>query len=94
MENIIPRFRKVALAEGVSYLAIFFISMPLKYGFEIAWPNKVIGMIHGILFMAYIVTAVPLFTKLYWDTDERLLPVCLAAIIPFGTFWLERKYLR
>ena len=94
MEDIIPRFKKVAIAEGISYLAIFLISMPLKYIWEIGWPNKVIGMIHGVLFVLYIIRAVPLFTKLKWDIEDRLLPVALAAIIPFGTFWLERKYLR
>lgn len=89
----IRRFRIVAIAEGISYLAIFFVSMPLKYIWHIGWPNKVIGLAHGVLFVLYLFYALQLFTKLDWP-KKRIIPVGLASIIPFGTFWLERKYLR
>ena len=92
-ERIISRFRKVAIAEGISYLMLFVISMPLKYLANILWPNQVIGLIHGVLFMAYMLLAIPLFTKLKWPF-KRMLLVIIASLLPFGTFWLEKRYLR
>jgi integral membrane protein len=46
-----------------------------------------------VLFVGYLVTAVPLFTKLKWST-ERIYGLLLAGFLPFGTFVVERKWLR
>lgn len=93
MNPIISRFQKVALAEGWSFIILLFVAMPLKYFMDMPMAVRVVGMIHGILFIAYILFAIPLFSKLKWDI-ERLPVVIGASLIPFGTFWLDRKYLR
>ena len=49
--------RITAIAEGISYLA-FALTMPLKYMWEIAWPNKIVGMAHGVLFVAFCLLVV------------------------------------
>ncbi len=90
---ILSRFRSVAIAEGISFLVLLFIAMPLKYMAGMPLAVKYVGWAHGLLFIAYIVTAVPLFTKLKWP-GERLYGVAMAALLPFGTFVLERKWLR
>lgn len=90
---IIRRFRSVAIAEGWSYLILLFIAMPLKYLAEMPWAVKVVGWAHGVLFIWYWVAAIPLFTKLKWDID-RVVGLGLASIIPFGTFVMERRWLR
>lgn len=90
---IITRFRRWAIAEGWSYLILLFIAMPLKYLAEWPWGVKVVGWAHGILFIGYWVTAIPLFTKLRWELD-RIVGLGLASILPFGTFVMERKWLR
>lgn len=90
---IIRRFRAIAIAEGISFLVLLFIAMPLKYQAGMPLPVKYTGWAHGILFIAYIAAAVPLFTKLKWAT-ERIYGVTFAALLPFGTFVLERKWLR
>ncbi|MBK9148065.1 MAG: DUF3817 domain-containing protein [Flavobacteriales bacterium] len=90
---IIRRFRTVAIAEGVSFILLLFIAMPLKHFFGMPMAVKVVGWAHGLLFVAYWVAAVPLFTKLKWDT-ERIVGLGLASVLPFGTFVLERKWLR
>jgi integral membrane protein len=92
-EPIIRRFRTVAIAEGVSFILLLFIAMPLKYAFGMPMAVKVVGWAHGLLFVAYWVAAVPLFTKLKWD-PERMVGIGLASVLPFGTFVLERKWLR
>lgn len=93
MNPIIKRFRTIAIAEGISFLVLLLVAMPLKYMMGIEIAVKVVGWLHGILFIAYWVLAVPLFTKLKWDV-ERIIGLGLASILPFGTFVMEHKWLR
>lgn len=92
-DPIIRRFRTVAIAEGVSFILLLFIAMPLKHFFGVPMAVKVVGWAHGVLFIGYWIAAVPLFTKLKWD-PERIVGLGLASVLPFGTFVLERKWLR
>jgi integral membrane protein len=87
-ETILRRFRQVALAEGISFLLLLCVAMPLKYMAGIPEAVKVMGWLHGVLFMAYGAAAVPLFHKLKWPL-ERVYAVFLAAILPLGTFVLD-----
>jgi integral membrane protein len=90
---IIDRFRKIAIAEGWSFLLLIFIAMPLKYLADWPYAVKYVGWAHGVLFIAYWVAAIPLFTKLKWDA-ERIIGLGAASVLPFGTFVMERKWLR
>ena len=92
-EKIIRHFRTIAIIEGVSFLVLLGIAMPLKYMADLPMAVKAVGWIHGILFIWYWVAAVPLFTRLKWD-PERVIGLGLASILPFGTFVMERKWLR
>jgi integral membrane protein len=67
--------------------------MPLKYIWDNGDPNKVIGMAHGFLFLAYVVFAILMKPERKWD-NKTLTIVLLCSIIPFGTFWMDKKYLR
>jgi integral membrane protein len=88
----IKRFRFFCVAEGLSWIALL-AAMVVKYGFDrpeaVRWP----GMVHGLLFLGYLITALPLFTRLKWST-ERIYGVLAAGFLPFGTFVLERRWLR
>ncbi|MCK8520526.1 DUF3817 domain-containing protein [Aquimarina sp. D1M17] len=86
-------FRWISYLEGVSYLLILFVTMPLKYLFDSPEPNKVIGMAHGFLFLIYIVFAFVIKPEKQWN-NKTLGIVLLCSIIPFGTFWMDKKYLR
>ena len=90
---VIRRFRVIAILEGISFLVLLFIAMPLKYLADLPLMVKYVGWAHGILFISYILLAVPLFTRLKWSM-ERIYAVGIAALLPFGTFVLERKWLR
>lgn len=89
----INRFRWVALMEGISFLVLLFIAMPLKYFADMPLAVKYVGWAHGVLFIAYIVLAIPLFTHVKWPL-ERVYGVGIASLLPFGTFVLERRWLR
>jgi integral membrane protein len=84
-------FKIVATLEGISLLLLFFVAMPLKYYFDTPEYVRPVGMAHGILFIAYIVMALMLKFEQDWPI-KKLLIVCLASIIPFGTFYIEYKY--
>ena len=90
---IISRFRTIARAEGFSFLFLLFVAMPLKYLADMPLAVKYTGWAHGVLFIAYWIAAVPLFTKLKWDA-ERIIGLGAASVLPFGTFVLEAKWLK
>lgn len=89
---MLKSFKWIARGEGISLLVLLFIAMPLKY----IWNNpswvEVVGMIHGVLFVAYVAWAIWVYLELKWSI-KRLALVILASIIPFGTFYVESKYL-
>ena len=93
MFSLFNSFKIVALLEGVSYILLLFIATPIKYLAHDPQYVKLLGMPHGILFLAYIVMAVILAPKLKWN-GKTLLIVLAASVIPFGTFYVDRKYLK
>jgi integral membrane protein len=93
MSKLLTGFRITALLEGVSYLLLLFIAVPIKYLYEDPQYVKMLGMPHGILFMAYIVLAILISANMKWKTKTILL-VLLASVIPFGTFYIDKKYLK
>ena len=90
MRNI---FRLVALLEGVSYILLLFIAVPIKYwGGDEQWV-KLLGMPHGILFVSYIIFAFLIKENEKWGMKDLGI-VLLASILPFGTFYIDSKYLK
>ncbi len=90
---MLKSFRILSLLEGISFLLILFVTMPLKYIWDNGMPNKVIGMAHGFLFLGYIVMAILMKPERKWD-NKTLYIVLACSVIPFGTFWMDKKYLR
>ncbi len=86
----IGRFRMLAFTEGVSFLVILFITMPLKYAFSMPMPNKVFGLAHGLLFVMYVFAVIQLKIVQRWSFKTFFLAL-IASIIPFGTFWADAK---
>lgn len=91
--QLVRWFKAVAIAEGTSFLVLLGIAMPLKYMAGMPQAVQVVGWLHGILFVAYGLLGLTMFTHLKWPL-ERMSGVFLAGVIPFGTFVLERKWLR
>ncbi|HLA56128.1 MAG TPA: DUF3817 domain-containing protein [Flavobacterium sp.] len=88
-------FKIVALLEGVSYLVLFGNMLLIKHNNPELYHTLLfpIGMAHGLLFISYIILAFMLRAEENWDNKKFVL-ICLASIVPFGTFFMERKYLR
>jgi len=86
-------FRIISFLEGVSYLLLLFIATPIKYIQGNEAYVKMLGMPHGILFMLYIVLAIVLRNEMKWNSKSFTI-ILLCAIITFGTFYVDKKYLR
>jgi len=87
-------FKFIAIAEGISYIALFanmLIIKPNNFDFykTLLFP---IGMTHGILFMAYIYLAFMIKEKQNWNLKDFIV-VLISSLLPFATFFIERKYL-
>lgn len=93
MFSLINIFRITALLEGVSYILLLGIAVPIKYALNDPTYVKLLGMPHGLLFIAYIVLAIMVGSQLKWN-NKTLFIVLAASIIPFGTFYIDKKYLK
>jgi integral membrane protein len=79
--------------EGISYLILIGIAMPLKYIAHKPEAVKIVGMVHGILFVAYVIILLVIAYRLKWEMKKISLAF-LAAFIPFGTFWADYSLFR
>ena len=91
--KMIKIFKIIAFLEGISLLALFGFAMPMKYFFNRPEYISSFGMTHGLLFIAYIVLAIMLKLEENWESKKFAI-ICLASIVPFGTFYVENKYLK
>ncbi len=93
LKTQLGRLRVIAFLEGISFLVILFVTMPLKYLFAYPQANMTVGMIHGLLFMLYVLAVIQAKIIFNWDYKTTGLAL-LASIIPFGTFWADKKIFR
>ncbi len=90
--TVLGQLRILAITEGISYLLLI-PTIILKYGFEMGLPNKIVGSIHGILFILYSIWVVYYAVNKKWSVIKTL--ICLAAsLFPFATFIVDQKILR
>jgi integral membrane protein len=87
--NSFSRFRLVAFLEGCSFL-LFAITMPVKYILKYPTPNYIIGMVHGVLFILYVLLLIQVSVLQKWSLKKMVLAM-IAALIPFGTFYASKK---
>jgi integral membrane protein len=90
MRNI---FRYAGWLEGGSYLLLLLVAMPLKYVYGEPGMVRVVGMAHGLLFLAYIGTAFAMYDREDWPL-KKLGWAVVASLLPFGPFVFERRALR
>jgi integral membrane protein len=89
-EKLLHRFRMVGIAEGISFLVLLLIAMPLKYFLNFPEAVKVMGWIHGALFVTFIYFAFEVMGSLK-KNFLWLLKAFAAAFIPLGTFIFDRE---
>ncbi|MCP9439149.1 MAG: DUF3817 domain-containing protein [Nitrospira sp.] len=92
MMNPLHSFRLIAFAEGTSFLILLFVAMPMKYLMGMPLAVRIVGSIHGVLFLLYVARLAKLRTMYQWD-KRFCLQAFLASVLPFGPFVFD-KYLR
>lgn len=88
-----PTFRLVGVLEGLSFLILLGIAMPMKYLMGQPEAVRLVGMAHGVLFLGYVALAGVLGSEKGWPARQMAMAV-VAAVVPFGTFVFDHKYLR
>ncbi len=93
LKTPLGRFRAVALLEGLSFIVLLFIAMPLKYLAGMPMAVRVVGMAHGLLFVLYLFTLMEAAIALRWNI-VRVLMAFGASLVPFGNFLLDARLRR
>jgi len=81
--------RTVGIWEGISFLILLFIAMPLKYMADMPMAVRVVGMVHGLLFVAFVYTIINAITSSGLPLKKGIIAF-IASLIPFGTFFLDK----
>ncbi|WP_367898756.1 DUF3817 domain-containing protein [Leptospira sp. WS58.C1] len=90
----IGRLRLLGFLEGSSLLLLVFVGVPLKYGLGIPDLVKIVGPIHGGLFLLFLLQTFNFSIENSWSFKERTWIVLLASSIPFGTFYVDKTILK
>jgi len=92
-ESVLKRFRFVGTIEGISFLVLLLIAMPLKYAAGIPEAVSVVGLVHGVLFVIYLAALAQTWSELKWPFSRAVLGG-LAGVLPFGPWIFDAKVLR
>jgi integral membrane protein len=93
LSDTLGRLRLTGLLEGLSFIILLAIAMPLKYLAGKPEMVSIVGMAHGVLFVLYIVLTVVAKIKYPWSWRKMFL-LWAASVVPFGTFYADYKMLR
>lgn len=93
LKTSIGRLRFIGFWEGVSFLLLLLIAMPLKYFAD--WPLgvRVVGMAHGVLFVAYVLAAWQAAMEHNWPF-KKIAIVLVASLLPAGPFIVDARMLK
>jgi integral membrane protein len=87
------RLRIIAFIEGISFLVLLGIAMPLKYLADLPQAVRVVGMAHGVLFVLFVMLLVQVTIERSWSIKKAVLAF-LSSLVPFGTFYADAKLFR
>jgi len=90
MKTPLSRLRVIGNLEGISYLLLLGIAMPLKYLAGMPMAVKVTGSIHGFLFVSFMVALAHVWKTEKWSF-KKLANAFILSFVPFGTFYLDKQ---
>jgi integral membrane protein len=86
----VGRLRAVGIIEGVSFLVLLGIAMPLKYFADLPEAVRIVGWVHGILFIGFFIALILARDAMQWSLGWTGL-VLVAALLPFGPFVIDGR---
>lgn len=96
LSTLIGRLRLTGIIEGISYLLLLGVAVPIKYIEALGknpMPVKYLGMAHGVLFVLYCILILQAMLEYKWSFKKALI-LFLGSLLPFGTFYTDKKYLQ
>lgn len=95
MRTPIERLKWIGIAEGLSYLVLLLIAMPLKYFAGLPIAVQIVGAIHGGLFILFVLSVIEVTIRRPWWSMKFWIFAALAAVLPLGTFvfdvWVTKQ---
>ena len=88
--KVLTRFRWISIAEGISFLVLLFIAMPMKYTMDMPLAVTYVGWAHGALFVLYVYIIFPTSKKLNWSYGKTFVGL-IVSVLPFGPFLFDRR---
>jgi len=92
LKTLLGQLRLLAILEGISFISLG-LTMVLKYKFGMPGPNYVVGMAHGVLFIAYVIWLLVNHNDRKWSLKTTAI-LFLSSLLPFGTFVADAKILK
>jgi integral membrane protein len=89
-DKSIRNLRVIGILEGISFLVLLCIAMPLKYFMDMPLAVKYVGWAHGVLFILYIPAVFLARKAMQWNFFQVVVALA-ASLVPFGTFVLDRQ---
>ena len=90
----VGRLRILGYLEGISLLALVFVAVPMKYLYDNPNLSKTLGPIHGVIFLLFLFNALSVGVEQNWKFKTTTWKILAACFIPFGTFYIDNKFLR
>jgi integral membrane protein len=92
LKTPLGRLRIIAFVEGLSFLILLFVAMPLKYIWQQPLAVRQFGSLHGLLFVLYILFVILCSIEYRWKFWKVGI-LLLISVIPFGNFYADKHYL-
>jgi integral membrane protein len=95
MKDLVKQLRMFSVLEGISFLVLLFNMLLIKPTNDVLYHKLLypIGLAHGILFVIYVILVIVCSFIYKWSFTKMVI-LFMVSLIPFGTFWAEKKYLR
>ena len=92
-DTTLSRLRSVGFWEGLSSIALFFVAMPLKYFADMDFLIRPVGMVHGLLWIAFVALAVIGQTEYRWSPKTTVY-LFIASLLPAGPLFVDGPLLK
>lgn len=86
----LKKFRLINKIEGISFILLLFVAMPLKYSFGYPMATKIVGMLHGLLVFAFIYQIFEAKKEAGFSWKETAF-YSILSLVPFGSFYTDRE---
>ena len=93
LQTALGRLRVIGFLEGLSFVVLLGIAMPLKYFAGEPTAVRVVGMVHGVLFLAYVLAVIQAALEYGWKWKLTLM-LLIASLVPLGPFVADARLLR